>query len=65
MRYPIIKLISVKVATNTGTDIPVKGTHFCLTSSGVEPRPVLVNDGIVWAFITVRGEGKDHREIER
>lgn len=28
MRYPIIKLISDKTVTNTGTEILVKGIHF-------------------------------------
>lgn len=38
MRYPIIKLISAKAATNTGTGIPVKGTLFCSTSSGADDQ---------------------------
>lgn len=64
VRYPIIKLISAKVVTGTGTEIPIKGTHFCLTSSGMELWPDLVNDGIAWAFTTTRRRERSERNTE-
>lgn len=56
VRYAIITLISDKAMTNTGTEIPIKGTHFGLISpdgSSVQTQLVMASSGAaeLWGWL--------------